>query len=208
MATSSQSIDDTGTDVGGHVVLDFVNTCGGADKQRNAERLIDWETAIDWATKHRLIDSAEWRLMEKARRKEGRDTSDLLDELRDFRENVHTVFSALAGGLPVPEAARARLQEYVIDAVQHAQLRLNGQEPASWVVIPEHAGSALIKDRLALAANALLGQPVMSNVRECAACSWLFLDLSKSRSRRWCSMATCGNRAKAQRHYRAAKGAG
>ncbi|TAL94280.1 MAG: hypothetical protein EPN73_18145 [Paraburkholderia sp.] len=40
---------------------------------------------------------------------------------------------------------------------------------------------------------------------ECAACSWLFLDLSRSRSRRWCSMATCGNRAKAQRHYHAIK---
>lgn len=208
MATSYKPVDDSGTDVGGHVVLNFVNTCGGADKKRDAERLADWETAIAWATTHGLIDSAEWRQAEKARRKENRDTSALLDELRDLRETVHAVLAAIAGGVPVPEAARARLQGYVIDAVRHAELRPNGREPASWVVVPETAGSALMKDRLALAANALLGQSIIANVRECAACSWLFLDLSKSKSRRWCSMATCGNRAKAQRHYRAAKGVG
>ncbi|RQR64221.1 hypothetical protein DIE19_08770 [Burkholderia sp. Bp9126] len=71
----------------------------------------------------------------------------------------------------------------------------------SATVCPEKAGSALIRDRLAIAANELLSQPILSNVRECDACSWLFLDLSRSKSRRWCSMATCGNRAKAQRHY-------
>jgi predicted RNA-binding Zn ribbon-like protein len=41
-------------------------------------------------------------------------------------------------------------------------------------------------------------------MRECggSACTWLFLDHSRNRSRRWCSMETCGNRAKAHRHYR------
>jgi predicted RNA-binding Zn ribbon-like protein len=40
-------------------------------------------------------------------------------------------------------------------------------------------------------------------VRKCAnpACVLLFLDSSKSRRRRWCDMSTCGNRAKAARHY-------
>jgi predicted RNA-binding Zn ribbon-like protein len=32
-------------------------------------------------------------------------------------------------------------------------------------------------------------------------CGWLFLDTSKNRSRRWCDMEDCGNRAKARRHY-------
>jgi predicted RNA-binding Zn ribbon-like protein len=41
-------------------------------------------------------------------------------------------------------------------------------------------------------------------VRVCGAdnCDWLFLDESKSRSRQWCNMAVCGNRAKARRFYR------
>jgi predicted RNA-binding Zn ribbon-like protein len=32
-------------------------------------------------------------------------------------------------------------------------------------------------------------------------CGFLFLDTSRNRSRRWCSMESCGNRAKANRHY-------
>src|SRR5699024_10403516 len=36
----------------------------------------------------------------------------------------------------------------------------------------------------------------------CGRCTWLFLDPSPTRRRRWCSMAICGNRAKAQRHQR------
>jgi predicted RNA-binding Zn ribbon-like protein len=31
-------------------------------------------------------------------------------------------------------------------------------------------------------------------------CRWLFLDTSKNRTRRWCDMKTCGNRAKARRY--------
>ena len=38
-------------------------------------------------------------------------------------------------------------------------------------------------------------------VKRCAGCSWLLLDGSRNRTRRWCEMRVCGNRAKARRHY-------
>ena len=34
-----------------------------------------------------------------------------------------------------------------------------------------------------------------------ANCGWLFLDETKNGRRKWCSMESCGNRAKASRHY-------
>jgi predicted RNA-binding Zn ribbon-like protein len=54
------------------------------------------------------------------------------------------------------------------------------------------------------AADLLTNADLLSRVGQCAddrGCGWLFLDLTKNRSRRWCSMRGCGNRAKAQRHY-------
>lgn len=36
-------------------------------------------------------------------------------------------------------------------------------------------------------------------------CGFAFFDTSRNRSRRWCSMEDCGNRAKAQRHYKRQK---
>ncbi|MFD9541909.1 CGNR zinc finger domain-containing protein [Streptomyces sp. NPDC060022] len=53
----------------------------------------------------------------------------------------------------------------------------------------------------------LAGRP--ERIRPCAndACILHFYDISKNGTRRWCSMAGCGNRAKAQRHYARRSGA-
>ena len=50
----------------------------------------------------------------------------------------------------------------------------------------------------------LLTSRELERVGRCAdeRCGWLFVDTSRNRSRRWCSMESCGNRAKARRHYR------
>ena len=52
-------------------------------------------------------------------------------------------------------------------------------------------------------AGDLLVNAERRRIRQCAneKCQWLFLDESKSGTRRWCDMTSCGNRAKAQRHY-------
>ena len=47
----------------------------------------------------------------------------------------------------------------------------------------------------------LLAMPEEQRMKICPNCGWLFLDRSKNRSRAWCDMAVCGNRAKASRHY-------
>ena len=55
---------------------------------------------------------------------------------------------------------------------------------------------------------AVLAGPRLPLVRQCnnERCLWLFVDDSKSGTRRWCSMASCGNRAKAHRHYARRRG--
>jgi predicted RNA-binding Zn ribbon-like protein len=50
------------------------------------------------------------------------------------------------------------------------------------------------------AADLLTSGP-LDRLKQCAGCGWLFVDGSRNRSRRWCDMRVCGNRAKARRHY-------
>jgi predicted RNA-binding Zn ribbon-like protein len=54
-----------------------------------------------------------------------------------------------------------------------------------------------------VSAAELLTSPDVERVRQCAreGCQWMFLDLSKNGSRRWCSMTLCGSRAKSRRFY-------
>ena len=58
--------------------------------------------------------------------------------------------------------------------------------------------------RIVKSAADLLVSAELQRLRECAdpECGWLFLDFSRNHSRRWCSMESCGNRAKARRFYR------
>ena len=53
---------------------------------------------------------------------------------------------------------------------------------------------------LALTGLKLVLQPPARPIRTCNRCGWFFLDTSRGSRRRWCSMATCGNAAKAARH--------
>lgn len=192
---------NTGIDIGGHPMLDFINTCGGSGKARDNEQITDWDLALKWARHHGFLTSAEQRALRDARPS----PDALLDALIDFRETAYVVFSAIATGARVPRVARLSLQTHVAQALAQSELVIPDAGLAYWKVLSRHSGTALIKDRLALAANALLAHSHVLDVRECSACSWLFLDLSRGKSRRWCSMATCGNRAKAQRHYVANK---
>ena len=50
------------------------------------------------------------------------------------------------------------------------------------------------------------GHPERIKVCESDRCNWVFYDTSRTSRRRWCDMATCGNRAKAARHRARAKG--
>ena len=56
--------------------------------------------------------------------------------------------------------------------------------------------------KLAQSASDLLVSEDAERVKDCGdpTCRWLFLDLSKNHTRRWCDMKTCGNRMKARRH--------
>lgn len=59
-------------------------------------------------------------------------------------------------------------------------------------------------DAIATSAMALLSDPrEMERIKLCPGddCGWLFLDETKNARRKWCMMETCGNRAKAARHY-------
>jgi predicted RNA-binding Zn ribbon-like protein len=113
------------------------------------------------------------------------------------REALYRIFVALAHGrrprrddLELVHGAHAR-------AFRHARhgsdLRLE---------VPASTGVEAILWPVLESARELLADP--SRIKECEGeeCGWVFVDATKSGTRRWCSMASCGARAKMKR-YRA-----
>lgn len=73
-----------------------------------------------------------------------------------------------------------------------------------WGWLDDAAGPERLLWPVAFSAARLLESPDLIRLKSCDGCGRLFLDASHNRSRRWCDMQGCGNRAKVAR-YRARK---
>jgi len=179
--------------VGADPVLDFVNTrsdwtTGGPAR---TEWLTSYEAFLIWnsyvgllppATVFRLIEQASGKPTEAARK---------LHAVLDFRADLYDVLTGQATDGSFEAAAR------VIERASGHRRLVPADDGASWE-LPEDLAKPL--DNVALLAGELLTGPLRAHVRVCPgeSCGWLFLD-PRGR-RRWCSMATCGNRAKVRAH--------
>jgi predicted RNA-binding Zn ribbon-like protein len=78
---------------------------------------------------------------------------------------------------------------------------------AGGAFVPAWGGDHLERPLWPLAVTALdlLRAGPLDRLKVCASCPWLFIDTSRNRSRRWCSMDECGVRIK-MRRYRAKAG--
>jgi predicted RNA-binding Zn ribbon-like protein len=125
---------------------------------------------------------------------------------RDLREVMYRIFLAIAEEVTPTETDLHALNAALARAMAHARI-VPHDGGFAW----DWGGDESELDRLlwpiVRSAADLLTSSELDAVRVCAAddCSWLFLDTSKNHTRRWCSMKSCGNRAKARRHYKKEK---
>jgi predicted RNA-binding Zn ribbon-like protein len=115
-----------------------------------------------------------------------------------LREAIHRCFAATAAGRAPEAADLASLNAALSEAPARQRVAIGGWE----IGVRAPSVGVLLAPVLWSAADLLVGSQ-LNRVRQCAnpECGWLFLDNSKSGNRRWCSMSSCGNRAKAHRHY-------
>lgn len=182
----------------GHPGLDLLNTAGGATRDRDVERLGTWADAVGFAERAGLVDAAEATALLAT---EPDAVEQALRRLRAQREALHRFLLAAATGGEPAQRDRARVERDLVAALRAASLSADLERGPAWTLEVADVGLALIGHRFALATGALLAGPRRAQVSVCGRCSWLFLDTSPSRRRRWCSMETCGNRAKAARHH-------
>jgi predicted RNA-binding Zn ribbon-like protein len=122
-----------------------------------------------------------------------------LERMRTVRDAVYRIFSPIAHGEPSDTAALRVVTATHAEGVQRGHLeRANGVYTWSW---PSPRTRVVLLWEVAASTVELLGQGPLNRIGECPSCGWAFLDTSKNGRRRWCSMATCGSRDKAQRYY-------
>ncbi|HLH05125.1 MAG TPA: CGNR zinc finger domain-containing protein [Bryobacteraceae bacterium] len=188
--------------VGGHVALDLANTLDNRfDAARTTELLAAYGDFLRFAQQAGVIDATQ------AARLNGcpeREKQAALRVARDLRELLQRLFSAAARGERMNPEDLSLLNQSWQKIIRHRMLvEERGTIRWTWTDLASTALAPLWP--IVFAAAELLVSPELAHVRECGAetCRWLFLDLSKNHSRRWCDMKICGNRTKARRYYQA-----
>jgi predicted RNA-binding Zn ribbon-like protein len=193
--------------VGGHPALDLVNTVaprvpGGGDHH---EYLATPADLLAWARRIDIISAAEADAVAGAWRDSPAAATQARHATVDIREALYAVLASRLAAAQIPEPAAD---------LERLTLRWAAAAARSTLVRDERPGHAarlavgtapglMIPDRLAHAAVDLLRTVDVTHLKTCpldeGGCGWLFLDLSRNGSRRWCAMADCGTQAKVRR---------
>jgi len=195
--------------VGGNLALDLLNTQNGpAHGQPEDDVLHGYGDLLAWGRHIGMLSDAEAERLLRRSRRDPDAARATFDRAVATRASLYDLFDAVARGMPPPERTIARLQRDEAEALTHARLvARDGGFAWSWADADDLARPLW---PVIHAASTLLIDGPLDRVKGCAACRFHFLDESKNRSRRWCSMDDCGTADKMRKYVarRASRRAG
>lgn len=184
--------------------LDFANTANWHASEQPVEELTSYAELVGWAVRVGLLSADRGARLLGAAAQQPADARAALAQAVDLREAIYRIFSAIAAGR-TPEPADLTLLN---NWFAHGLGRLQVTQTAGSFDWRWQGADSVLEGMLwpvAHSAAELLISAELDRVKECAderGCGWLFFDSSRNRSRRWCSMDSCGNLAKVRRHRR------
>ena len=190
--------------VGERLWLDFVNNDRAVRVGlRLADALDSFDAYVNWLGAARVLDDERADAMLRRARQQPTAASAALHEARRLRN----VLRALTGQGSGPDR---RAEESAISEInrvlgrsagsRRVEPRSDGGFVRSFVTVGDVFAGLLVPVIESAADTLVHGE--LGRVRTCASprCGRVFYDASRNGKRRWCEMATCGNRAKAARH--------
>lgn len=189
--------------IGGNPALDFVNTISERRGARPVERIQTYDDLVGASKRIGALTKAQAQAMLDAARGAPKAAETVRAGAVALRELLYRVFSEVAADRPPSAEDLTPFNSALSEVLVHLRVgRADGAKTAfgwTWEESPD-ALDRMLWPILRAAADLLVSDR-LDRVRECVAddCGWLFLDLSRNRSRRWCDMSDCGNRAKMRR---------
>ena len=186
--------------VGDHLAMDFLNTIASPYGEP-LEWLSNGSDLLDWLQQAGVIDA---KVAKRLRSEDAHALDNVAAEARILREWLRNLVKQHAGiplGLNILNALEPLNQLLAGDGIYFQIGASEGNAPSMQSMRRWEKPEELLLP-IAEAIADLICHADFSYVRGCEneACSLMFYDRTKSHARRWCSMAVCGNRAKAAAH--------
>ncbi|MBQ1024640.1 ABATE domain-containing protein [Micromonospora sp. C95] len=187
--------------VGGNLALDFVNTRTGPPVgPPDGDVLTGYPELVAWAEYAGILTGAEAARSQRLGHADSDAARAAYERSLRTRECLDETVRALANGRNPSSSALARLRDDEADALGHARLDRAGSFVWSWR--DDHTAARPLRPVVHAAVQLLTTGP-LDRIKGCGGCRFVFLDESKNRSRRWCSMDDCGTAEKARRYVAA-----
>ena len=187
--------------------LNYANTLSWRGSDKPVEKLHGLADILRWTEQSDLVRPAATHPLRRWSRTHPAAAAELFAQAIAIREVVFRIFSAMALGASVPRKDFAVLRAALANTPARNQLARSGERCGWWVAPRQPSVAGVLAPVLWSAGDLMLNAPCRP-IRRCAnaQCLWLFIDQSKNSTRRWCDMNSCGNRAKARRHYAKVRG--
>jgi len=192
--------------VGGWLCLDFVNTVSCRNGDHSSDYLSTYENLVSWSQHVKILTKSEAKDLVAEASAHPAEARRVVERAVATREALYRIFCAVIHKHH-PEAKSVELLNGEIAlAMPHWRVE-PGASASSWTYTFEDHDLDRILWLAVDSARELLTSDKLDRLCECPGenCGWLFLDLSRNRSRKWCSMRDCGNVVKARRYYEKTK---
>ncbi len=191
----------------GRLCLDFANTAEWHASEHPIEGLTSYEALIGWVRSIGLLPDRTAQQLLRAASQHPAEAARVLDRAVALREAIYRIFAAVAGGKSPSADDQATLNAELSRSMAKSHLVWN-KVTFDWDRQGEDGDLDQMLWWILRSSTDLLTSEDIKRVGVCAddrGCGWLFYDTSRNRTRQWCSMRGCGNRAKARRHYEKVK---
>ena len=188
--------------LGGWLCLDFVNTIEWWGKKGSVEYLKTYQDLIEWGRHTNILTYRESQMLSQKAYERRSDADRALNRGIKLRETIYQLFSAISAGNKASAETLMLFNKHLATTMQSARI-MESQGEYHWDATGDKNSLDWILNPIIYSAADLLVSEELKKVKSCfnPFCGWLFLDSSRNRSRRWCDMKDCGNRAKALRFY-------
>lgn len=192
---------------GGRLCLDFANTVEDRPGDAPRDLLESYDDLVDWGQQAHILTEGQAQRLLAGAASHPVEAAEALRRAITVREAIYRIFRARAEEATPAEEDLRTFNAALADAMAHACL-MQQDGGFAWDWSEEDGNLERVLWPVVRSAADILTSDELDDVRVCASedCEWLFIDTSKNHSRRWCDMQTCGNRAKARRHYKRKKG--
>lgn len=192
---------------GGCLCLDFINTVHSRTVEEPFEYLSGYGELLDWAVKVEILTLSERKELESIAGENRGKAKKVLTDLIKARELLYDFFLPIAQNKTPNKPFQVQFNKLLTEAMSQVELNISDSLKAR----QQWKNKSDLKFPLfpvIKSAYDLLTANTPERIKECDACGWLFLDHSKNKSRKWCSMESCGSNVKAKRYYHRKKASG